>query len=320
MMLLAGMADIPQTRLYGRAPAGMNATGDSDARNYAMMVKARQELKLQPAMASLDEAIIRSALGVTLDSAHWYVWRPLYGTTESEAATIEKTFADGLVARVNTGAFSTDMLAKAELNRMIESGRYPGIEDAADAAAAEGGIIDPDEAAEEAAMQVEAEAAALAAAGGNRPRLVSSQDAQPRTLYVRRDVVNAAEITAWAVAQGLTDILTDLHVTIVYSRTPIDWMKAGNGWDGDDKGQITIPPGGPRVVEPLGGITAALLFASTTLQWRHESVIREAGASHDFAEYVPHISLTKAEADLSTVEPYRGKIVLGPEIFEEVKP
>ena len=31
---MAGAAEIPVTKLFGRAPAGMNATGESDLANY----------------------------------------------------------------------------------------------------------------------------------------------------------------------------------------------------------------------------------------------------------------------------------------------
>lgn len=64
-------------------------------------------------------------------------------------------------------------------------------------------------------------------------------------------------------------------------------------------------------------MAAVLLFASSELCWRHLSII-EAGASHDLEGYIPHISLTKADVDVAAIEPYRGKIVLGPEIFEEI--
>jgi len=157
------------------------------------------------------------------------------------------------------------------------------------------------------------------------PALAARQDgpamafAAPRPLYVSRAVVNAAEIIAWAESQGFTDIVPDLHVTLLYSKRPVDWMKMGENWSGDGKGQVTIQPGGPRLVEPLGAATAVLLFSSTDLQWRHRNMI-EAGASSDYPEYQPHITITYGDApDLATVEPYRGKIVLAPEQFEEIE-
>jgi hypothetical protein len=55
------------------------------------------------------------------------------------------------------------------------------------------------------------------------------------------------------------------------------------------------------------------------LSWRHED-IKRAGASWDHPQYQPHITISwkAADVDLEKVEPYRGKIVLGPEIFEPI--
>ena len=44
-------------------------------------------------------------------------------------------------------------------------------------------------------------------------------------------------------------------------------------------------------------------------------------ASFDFEQYQPHVTVTYAKPeglDLATVEPFRGKLEFGPEIFEEV--
>ena len=62
-----------------------------------------------------------------------------------------------------------------------------------------------------------------------------------------------------------------------------------------------------------------LLFASSSLKWRHEG-IKEAGASWDHPDYQPHITISydPQSPDLAAVAPYTGKIVLGPEIFAEV--
>jgi hypothetical protein len=60
------------------------------------------------------------------------------------------------------------------------------------------------------------------------------------------------------------------------------------------------------------------MFANTDMQWRHMEMIRE-GASHDYNDFTLHISLTGEPVDLSSVQPYRGAIDLGPEIFEELR-
>ncbi|MCZ3275982.1 hypothetical protein NYZ53_19970, partial [Acinetobacter baumannii] len=80
-----------------------------------------------------------------------------------------------------------------------------------------------------------------APAAGEAPlaRRLAANDAAPRTLYVRRDLLNAGELIAWARDAGFTTTLPadDMHVTIAYSRTPIDWMKvASDDWGSDDDG------------------------------------------------------------------------------------
>jgi len=147
-------------------------------------------------------------------------------------------------------------------------------------------------------------------------------DAEPRTLYVSREVLNASEIIAWAKSQGFTTTVPadELHVTVAYSRAPVDWMKVEEDWSATKEGNLTVSAGGPRMVEALGDKGAVvLMFASSALAWRHMT-IRKAGATWDYPEYQPHVTITYsgADLDLATVEPYRGVIELGPEMFEEL--
>jgi hypothetical protein len=110
-----------------------------------------------------------------------------------------------------------------------------------------------------------------------------------------------------------------MHVTVAYSRKPLDWMKVGESWSSDRDGKLSVAPGGARLIEKFGEGAIVLLFNSSELAWRHVSII-EAGASWDWPEYQPHITFTydPGSVDLSKVEPYRGAIELGPEIFAEV--
>ena len=101
-------------------------------------------------------------------------------------------------------------------------------------------------------------------------------------------------------------------------------MKARESLDQLDSGQIVVKPGGPRQLELFGpqGDVLVLAFASNQLGWRHQE-FRDIGASWDFYDYQPHISLRKMDAseivNLKMLTPYQGKLVFGPEIFEEVK-
>ena len=257
---------------------------------------------LQPALQVLDECLIRSALG-SRPAEVFYNWRSLWQTTDTERAAIGKSTAESIKIIADTRLIPENVLATVAVNMLTEAGIAPGLE----AEMLEYGKSTPQE--ETGEDDDEQIAAAMPV-----------KDAQPRSLYVSRKVVNADEIAVWAKEQGITDLLGDLHVTIAYSRQAFDWIKAGNAneWSNGGKDELVIPEGGPRAVEPLGGMSAVLLFASSQLSWRHESIIR-AGGSYDWPEYTPHISLTKATVDLSKVEPYRGRIVLGPEIFEEIR-
>ena len=133
-------------------------------------------------------------------------------------------------------------------------------------------------------------------------------------MYVRRNVLNAKDIIRWAKAQGFEATLpeSDLHVTIAFSRQPVDWFKVGTSWSP----KVEVSAGGPRAMEEFGEAKVPL-FASSDLTWRHDE-IREAGASWDHPEYQPHITISYGDAP-DGVEPYQGPIILGPEIFEEVK-
>lgn len=309
LQAVAGAADIPLTRLAGQSPAGMSSTGESDLRNYYDRIQAMQELDITPAMQTLDECLIRSAMG-SRDAQVHYIWNPLWQPTASERSEISKRSAETVKILGESKLFPDEALSKAASTMLVEQSVLPGLE----AAIAEFGSQLPDE--EEGEIDEE---------GNMAPsRTASLGDAAPRPLYVQRKVTNGADILAWAKAQGFGAAVPadELHVTIAYSRQALDWMKVGGDWSNRQDGGLTVAPGGARLVEPLGGEGAiVLLFNSSELSWRHMQ-IREAGASWDFEEYQPHVTITYAagDLDLSQVEPYRGKIEFGPEIFEEPKP
>lgn len=309
LQIVSGAADIPATRLLGQSPAGLNSTGESDLRNYYDRLSAMQQVEMTPAMYRLDECLIRSALG-SRPADVYYEWAPLWGLSDKEKADIFKTKADAARALAGSTAgtlLPVEALSDALVNAFVEDGALPGLE----AAIEEYGSLAEQEPSEE-----DLAAAAVSANGAQQNRQAAN-DAAPRTLYVRRDVINKADITRWAKSQGFTDIVPDLHVTIAYSRTPVDWFKVGTSWTD----HVEISTGGPRQMDRLGptGKYIALLITANELVWRNRE-IRETGASWDWPDYQPHISIQiGGDIDLSKVEPYQGKIVLGPEIFEEVR-
>ncbi len=309
LQAVSGAADIPATRLIGQAPSGLSATGESDLRNYYDRIQAMQELDITPALSVADECLIRSALGSRDKKIH-YIWNPLWQPTATQQSENSKRAAETVKILKESGLFPDEALSKAATTMLVEQSVLPGLE----SAIAEYGSQLPDE--EDPEIDEE---------GNKTPsRTTSLGDAAPRPLYVQRKVTNGADIMAWAKAQGFETTVPadDLHVTIAYSRQALDWMKVGGDWGSRQDGGLTVAPGGARLVEPLGSEGAVvLLFNSSELAWRHMQ-IREAGASWDYEEYQPHVTITYAagDLDLSKVEPYRGKIEFGPEIFKDLQP
>lgn len=105
LQIVSGAADIPATRLLGQAPAGMNATGESDLRNYYDRLQSMQAIEMTPAMARLDECIIRSATGAR-DPSIYYEWAPLWGMSDKEKADVFKTKSDAARALAGCNASS----------------------------------------------------------------------------------------------------------------------------------------------------------------------------------------------------------------------
>lgn len=326
----AGAADIPVTRLLGMSPAGLNSTGESDLQNYYDMIASKQA-DVQEMMERLDEALIRHALGDMPDDVK-YEWMPLWQMSEKDKAEIASKKADAVSKYLATGLFMDEEFRPAVADMIIEDGFLPTLDQH---------MLSDDEwaakAEEEAAAQAEQMQQQLEAsgAGGNAPapakgggglKLIQGgktdaiMDAEPRTLYVHRKVKNAAAIVSWAKEQGFATTLpaSDLHVTVCYSRKPIDWFSV---WpSGDYLQEIKIGKGGARQMAVFGD-AVVLLFASTDLIFRHEA-FEHAGASWDHEEYQPHITITydKGSVDIGSIEAYQGEIILGPEIFEEIDP
>jgi phage-related protein (TIGR01555 family) len=360
---VSGAFGVPLTRFLGVSPAGLNATGESDLRQYYDTLGAKQTTELGPALSALDEVVIRSALGSRPPSVY-YEWAPLWVPTEVQKSEIFAKKTAGVKALSETRLIPAEALSDALVNMLIEDGSLPGLEASIEEF---GRLSDQDEdvklLARGTTPEPEAPTGAAGAGAGrpargtgatrvaaandvaslsaeeaavhvlNRAKVIGTdaalaefakavKDATPRSLYVQRKLINADEFLRWAKSQGFSKTLdaSDIHVTVLYSRAAVDWMQMGDAWGEDAQGRLTIQPGGARIVEPLGDKGAVvLLFNSSQLAWRHREMI-EKGASHDWDDYQPHVTITYdgSQVDLSKVEPYRGKLVFGPEEFSEL--
>ena len=82
---VAAIADIPATRLLGRAPEGMNSSGDSQQQDWSKRIKAMQTLELGPCLDRADVYLVPSALGRAEPNAS-YAFAPLDIETDKERA------------------------------------------------------------------------------------------------------------------------------------------------------------------------------------------------------------------------------------------
>jgi 2'-5' RNA ligase len=140
-----------------------------------------------------------------------------------------------------------------------------------------------------------------------------AEQSNKESLYVSRKLLNGQELVDWAKSVGFESTLKsdDMHVTIVYSKTPIDR---------DALRPITSElsiPSGKRSIKQFDGGATVLIFESTVLSDRWQE-FRYIGASWDFRDYHSHVTISYDSSVNKDTEPYSGKLIFGPEIFEKL--
>ncbi|MBQ9251573.1 MAG: DUF1073 domain-containing protein [Clostridia bacterium] len=123
MMDMAGAAEIPATKLYGRSPQGMNATGESDMKNYYEMLSQLQERNLRPAIDKLMPVMCMSLWGKIPDGVQRIVFEPLQVTTPAERSNIAQQITGTVIEAFNSGLISQ----KTALTEMRKNGKDIGI-------------------------------------------------------------------------------------------------------------------------------------------------------------------------------------------------
>ncbi|WP_454798576.1 phage portal protein [Novosphingobium lindaniclasticum] len=125
---VSAVSDIPFTRLLGRSPAGMNATGQHDMDNWNKAVVSGQKLETRPCLEQLDPFLIRSA-GADPAKVTWK-FAPLSVPTEKEEADTFNVTMDAVTKLQATGAIPDEAFAKGLQNLMTEREYIPGLDQA----------------------------------------------------------------------------------------------------------------------------------------------------------------------------------------------
>ena len=102
---VAAAAKIPLTRWMGQSPAGLNATGDSDLRNYVITLEADRQRTLDRCLPVLDAVVARSA---GLAEAPDYQFGSLLELSEQDKAAAAKTKVEAAALGVTSFLWSEE--------------------------------------------------------------------------------------------------------------------------------------------------------------------------------------------------------------------
>lgn len=125
---LAGASRIPVTKLFGRSPAGMNATGESDLKNYYDYIDSLRESKLRPILERLLPVMAMSVWGGVPEDVG-VQFPPLWTPTAKETAEIAKAKAETVIAAFQAGLLDV-AAAQKELKALAEeTGMFDSVSD-----------------------------------------------------------------------------------------------------------------------------------------------------------------------------------------------
>lgn len=128
--LLSAVTNIPQTKLFGRSPAGENATGEGDMENYYSYVKRIQKLNLKKNLGVLIDIIliVGKYKGEFAEIPDYVLgFNPLWSLSETEQSSVEQTKAATELTKAQTAQVYVDMQAldASEVRkRLAENGEF----------------------------------------------------------------------------------------------------------------------------------------------------------------------------------------------------
>lgn len=111
MYRVGAAAEMPVTVLFGRSPAGMNATGDSDLENWYSAVGQYQTKVIAPAADWVLQSLV-SGMGPDIPREGWvWEWEPLW--TEKKATQIDNRQKTATTdsAYVSAGVYTGEQIA-----------------------------------------------------------------------------------------------------------------------------------------------------------------------------------------------------------------
>lgn len=132
--MLSALTNIPQTILFGRSPAGMNATGDSDFESYYNFVEKIQRLMLKRNLRTLLDVVFRAGIAsgdVAEEPDYKLEFKPLWSLSDTEQAAVDQAKAQTALVKAQTAQAYVDMQAldPTEVRRRLASDEEFDVED-----------------------------------------------------------------------------------------------------------------------------------------------------------------------------------------------
>jgi phage-related protein (TIGR01555 family) len=132
--MLSALTNIPQTILFGRSPAGMNATGDSDFESYYNFVEKIQRLMLKRNLRTLLDVVFRAGIAsgdMAEEPDYKLEFKPLWSLSDTEQAAVDQTKAQTALVKAQTAQAYVDMQAldPTEVRRRLASDEEFDVED-----------------------------------------------------------------------------------------------------------------------------------------------------------------------------------------------
>lgn len=118
LRIISAGTDIPTTRMLGSAPGGLNATGESDLRNYYDMLRSRQKNEYGPLLRYLDP-ILKAHLGITKEYKCKTLWNPLRQESAAEKAETQSKNASRDAIYLQEGVVDEVTVAKELKNDSV---------------------------------------------------------------------------------------------------------------------------------------------------------------------------------------------------------
>jgi phage-related protein (TIGR01555 family) len=110
--MLSAVTNIPQTVLFGRSPAGMNATGESDLENYYNYIERIQKLMLKGNLRELLNVVVKAGFhqrAIQEEPEIKLTFNPLWSMSESEQVAVDSQKAATRFQKAQTAQLYIDM-------------------------------------------------------------------------------------------------------------------------------------------------------------------------------------------------------------------